>query len=174
MTISANPLLIHYRTSLLIEKLKTNPRSPRRERIHLEWIALPQLVFLDFLLRAQPVLKPIRDRIRVIRVQMTKPARPSVPLPLTATLNRPSRPYYPLFEKSKHRFAPGYESGLFSPGGSACEPVSQPFLSPLPAFRCAVDASRDAGELPVGDTSRRFSSSSGIPDMTVGAENCLP
>lgn len=98
MTISANPLLIHYRTSLLIEKLKTDPRPLRRERIHLEGIALPQLIFLDFLLRAQPILKPIRDRIRMIRIQMAKPARSSVPLPFAATLNAPPRAYYPLFE----------------------------------------------------------------------------
>ena len=98
MTKSTNLLLIGSGASLLIKKLKADLRPLRRKRVHFIRIALPELVLLDLLLRAQPILEPICDRIGVIGVQMAILAHLSAPLPLAATLHRSSLPYYPLFK----------------------------------------------------------------------------
>lgn len=98
MTIPTNPLLIRSRTSLLIEEIKANFGPLRRKRIHLVHFALSQLVFLDLFLRAQPILKPICDRIWMVPIQMTEPTRPAVSLSLTATLKPCRFSYNPLFE----------------------------------------------------------------------------
>ena len=106
------------RAHVLVQILEADLRVPRRERVRFQRVARAEVMEFDLFWRQQAALVAVGDRLRVARVQVAEVTNSTVALALAPNHHESaSVTHTPLFMNSKHRFAPKYASGLFSPGG---------------------------------------------------------
>ena len=70
---------------MFIQKIEADLGVPESKRVRFQRIAGSQLILLYFLLAQQPVPVPIRDRVRMVRNQMSIPTHASLLHPLAST-----------------------------------------------------------------------------------------